>query len=820
MKEHIIIQGAYEKNLKHLSLAIPRNQLVVFTGVSGSGKTTLLFDVIFQEAQRQYLQTMGFLGIEKPKVESVKHLSPAIHISQTYKNRNSRSTVGTVTDIYTALRMVFEKLAMRRCELCTSFFSQYTSADEMVKQNDSLSVFSTCPVCKQKVPKLTVSYFSFNTQEGACPHCQGLGVVWEVALAALLDEKLSLEEGAVNVWKHRYKEYEIEKFQAALLYYELPTATGLPLAEFSDAQRALLLYGHDSVQFKGLQLFKATSAKAKSKTPTEGKFEGVTFMLLRRLSEHKRPTKETEAYLVQKTCTVCHGERLNTLSREATVMGKRLPELSLLSLQALLQWLEKLAKHIGQQQTLIIESYLLDISSKIKNLLQVGLGYLSLDRQVLTLSAGETQRLRLASTLDSELTSIIYILDEPTVGLHPSDTQELIEKLEMLRDKGNSVLVIEHDTTIIKEADTIVELGPGAGRNGGLLLTIGTVQEVMKSPYSIISSYLKEQNKVERIPRKPEHGFLHIQDASLHNLKHVDVTFPLGCFTVVTGLSGSGKTTLVFDLLAKDPSLSKHFDEVMLIDQPLPWAMKRSNVATFMDFYTPIREIFAKEANKGNSELTAKSFSFNTPGGRCEQCKGLGTITSNLIFFEDRQVPCPSCKGRQFNDEVLSVLYKGHSIHDILQLTVDEAALLFVGIFAIEYKLTILADVGLGYMELGQTLPTLSGGEAQRIKLAKALTNMPKETSKTLFLMDEPTIGLHPKDVEHFIKLLQEFVHRGATLVVVEHNIQLIAQADWIVDLGPGGGDKGGELLYAGPLPDIVDNKKSITARYLRTEEH
>ncbi len=815
MKEHIIIQGAYEKNLKHLSLAIPRNQLVVFTGVSGSGKTTLLFDVVFQEAQRQYLEAMGFLGIEKPKVELIKNLSPAIHISQTYRNRNPRSTVGTVSAIYTELRIVFEKLCLRRCELCDSSFYQDSLTDEVVNKNDTLSVFSTCPACRQKVPKLTVSHFSFNTVEGSCPTCQGLGVVWDVDLTSLLDEKLTLEEGAVKVWKHRYKEYEIEKFNVALNYYELSSAVGLPLSKFSEAQRALLLYGFASEQFTKLQLPKADQKKSK-----EGKFEGVCTMLLRRLDEHKRPTKETEDYLVQKPCPACNGERLNALSRSATVMGKRLPELAILSLQALLDWLENLADYLEQQQILVIGTYLLDLSTKIKNLLQVGLGYLSLDRQVITLSAGETQRLRLSSALDSELTSIIYILDEPTIGLHPSDTQELITKLEMLRDKGNSVLVIEHDSTIIKDADTIVELGPGAGSHGGLLLAIGTVQEVMNNPSSIIKGYLEEQNRVGRIPRKPENGYLQVKDASLHNLKHLDVDFPLGCFTVVTGLSGSGKTTLVFDLLAKEKSLSKHFDEIMLIDQPLPWAMKRSTITTFMDFYTLIRKLFAKEAKKSNANLTAKSFSFNSRGGRCEQCEGLGTITSNLIFFEDRLVPCPSCKGKQFNDEVLSVLYKGYSIHDILHVTVEQAAHLFTGYWSLQKKLTILQDVGLGYLELGQTLPSLSGGEAQRLKLAKALTKMPKKTSRTLFLMDEPTIGLHPKDVEHFIKLLQEFVHRGATLVVVEHNVQLIQQADWIVDLGPRGGEKGGELLFAGPLPNILDNKKSLTARYLRTEGH
>lgn len=824
MNEDVIVQGAYEKNLKHVSLAIPRDKLVVFTGVSGSGKTTLLFDVIYQDALRQHLEAMGFLGIGKPKVESVQHLSPAIHISQTYKNRNPRSTVGTVTSLYAELRMVFEKLCIRSCTHCNASFAQDSSEDETIKTKDSYTVLSTCPSCNHKVPKLTVSNFSFNTEEGSCPACQGLGVVWDVNLTTLLDEDLTLEEGAVRLWKHRYKEYEIEVFSSSLAYFGLPTVEDIPLSQFSDLQRALLLYGSDSVQFTTLQSSRTAAEPASTKkatpktTPKKGSFEGVCTTLLRRLDEHKRPTKETESYLVQTPCTACHGERLNQLSRTATVAGTKLPELSQMDLQELLAWLETLDTSLNRMQHLLIESYLLDISTKIKNLLQVGLGYLSLDRQVITLSSGEVQRLRLASSLDSDLISMIYILDEPTVGLHPSDTQELIGKLKMLRDKGNSVFVIEHDPSVIKEADHIIELGPGAGSHGGLLLASGTVREVSNNPSSLICSYLQGQNIVGRIPRKPEQGYVHIANARIHNLKGLDVAFPLGLFSVVTGLSGSGKSTLVFDVLAKEASLSNHFEEIIHIDQPLPWAMRRSTVATFMDVYTAIRTLFAKEASNNNPNLTAKSFSFNSAGGRCERCEGLGSVTSNLLFFEDREVPCPICKGKQFNSEVLAVLYKGHSIHDILQLSVEEASLVFKGSFAIQRKLTILQDVGLGYLQLGQTLPTLSGGESQRLKLAKALTTMPKRSSRTLFLMDEPTIGLHPKDVENFIKLLQEFVRRGATLIVVEHNLQLIRQSDWIVDLGPGGGEKGGELLYSGPLPGILDIETSLTARYLTLE--
>ncbi|MDY0289779.1 MAG: excinuclease ABC subunit UvrA [Sphaerochaeta sp.] len=811
MQSHIIIKGAYEKNLKHLSVAIPRNQLVVFTGVSGSGKTTLLFDVIFQESVRQYLEAMGFLGINKPKVASVQHLSPAIHISQTYRNRNPRSTVGTVTDIYTGLRMVYEKLSVRHCDHCKTPFAQDASPEEVHKTKDTQLILCTCPTCKQKMPKLTVSHFSFNTEEGSCTTCGGLGVVWDVDLTSLLDEGLTLEEGGVRMWKHRYKTYAMEQFEKALAHYGLGSAQKVILTDFTPIQRAMLLHGSESEQFNAL--CRSTDSKKSGTAPS---FEGVVTTIMRRLSEHKGTTKDIEAYLVHSPCQACKGERLAPPSRFATVRGKRVPELSSLGLQALLEWLEELGKSLKGSQQQLIGTYLLDLSSKIRTIIQVGLGYLSLDRQVMTLSAGETQRLRLASALEAELTSILYILDEPTVGLHPSDTQELVGKLKMLRDRGNSVFVIEHDLSVIREADTIIELGPGAGRHGGFLLASGTPKEIEANPSSLIRSYLQEQNRVDRIPRIPERGYLHIKDASLHNLKHIDVPFPLGCFTVVTGLSGSGKTTLVFDILAKDKDLSHHFDQVLLIDQLPPTAMKRSNVATYMDFYTPLRALFAKEASKTNPGLTAKSFSFNSPGGRCAQCEGLGTIRSNLLFFQDTEVPCPLCQGRQFTEEVLAITYKGHSIHDMLNVSVEEAALLFKGVWALQHKLTILQDVGLGYLEVGQTLPTLSGGESQRLKLAKALANMSKESSRTLFLMDEPTVGLHPQDVGAFIKLLQEFVRRGATLIVVEHNLHLIEQSDWIVDLGPGGGEKGGSLLYAGPLPGILEVEASITARYLK----
>lgn len=812
MQEHIIIKGAYEKNLKHLSLAIPRDQLVVFTGVSGSGKTTLLFDVIFQESVRQYLEAMGFLGISKPKVASVQHLSPAIHISQTYRNRNPRSTVGTVTDIYTALRMVYEKISVRNCDHCNTPFAQDASPDEVQKTSkDTQLILCTCPSCNEKMPKLTVSHFSFNTEEGSCPACGGLGVVWDVDLETLLDEGLTLEEGGVRIWKHRYKTYAIEQYDKALASYGLGETQDVPIADFTPIQRALLLHGSESEQFTAI--YPSNNSKKRGSAPS---FEGVAAMIMRRLSEHKGTTKDIEGFLVQTHCLACKGERLKELSRLATVHNMSLPELSRLSLQALLEWLEELGMGLKGSQQQLIGAYLLDLSSKIRTLIQVGLGYLSLDRQVITLSAGETQRLRLSSALDADLTSILYILDEPTVGLHPSDTQELVGKLRMLRDRGNTVFVIEHDLSVIKEADTIIELGPGAGRHGGFLLASGTPKEIEANPSSIIRTYLQEQNKVDRIPRIPERGYIRVEDASLHNLKHIDVPFPLGCFTAVTGLSGSGKTTLVFDILAKDKNLSPHFDQVLVIDQLPPKAMKRSNVATYMDFYTPLRALFAKEASKTNPDITAKSFSFNSPGGRCAQCEGLGTVKSNLLFFQDTEIPCPLCQGRQFTDEVLAITYKGHSIHDVLNLSVEEAALLFKGVWALQQKLTILQDVGLGYLEVGQTLPTLSGGESQRLKLAKALTNMPKESSRTLFLMDEPTVGLHPEDVRSFIKLLQEFVRRGATLVVVEHNLHLIGQSDWIVDLGPGGGEKGGSLLYAGPLPGILKEEASITARYLK----
>ncbi|MDT4761500.1 excinuclease ABC subunit UvrA [Sphaerochaeta sp. PS] len=808
MKEYIFVQGAYEKNLQHISLAIPRNKLVVFTGVSGSGKTTLLYDVLFQEAQRQYLEAMGFQGMAKPKVESITNLSPAVLISQTDKNRNPRSTVGTVTDMYTDLRLVFEKISQRSCPYCAGSFAQSSVLDEVVKEQDQVLVYQTCPHCKKQMRKLTCTEFSFNTAEGACPTCQGLGVVWEIDAKRVLHDGLSLDEGAVVFWKQRYKEYQIETFNKALNHYSLAPVAGLKLGNFSHEQRTLLLYGTGSEQVKGL--FPTIGLP---KTQAEGKFEGVYTTLLRRIAEEKGVTKGLQEFFVQTPCPACHGERLQPLSREATLLGKRLPELSAMNVQDLLQWVEHLSQSLDRQQHLYVESYLLALFTKLEGLMQTGLGYLCLDRQTITLSSGEMQRLRLSSALNSSLTGIIYMLDEPTTGLHPKDTQNLITQMKLLRDKGNTVLVIEHDPTVMQQADMIFDLGPGAGRYGGRLIGSGTLNELRSQPSSVTGSF--RQKQIERNPRDGSQLFLTVTNATRHNLHNLTVQFPIGCLTVVTGVSGSGKTTLVFDHLAEEPTITSAFDEVVVLDQPSIWAMKRSNVATFMDIYTPIRNLFAQEAKLDKPHLSAKSFSFNSKGGRCERCEGLGSIENTLLFFASREVVCPSCNGKRFNEEVLSVLHEGHSINDILLLTVEEASHLFCSNWPIQRLLTILLDVGLGYLELGQTIPTLSGGEAQRLKLARALSRQKRQSKKVLYLMDEPTIGLHPQDVEHFISLLQEMVKRGATLIVVEHNLQLIQQSDWIVDLGPEGGDKGGELLYSGPLSGIGSASNSYTARYL-----
>lgn len=814
---NIIISGAKEGNLKNITLEIPRNQLVVFTGLSGSGKSTLLIDVLFNECQRQYLEAITLQGIHKPDVERIRGASPAIAISQNDAYSNPRSTVGTMTDIYTDLRMVYEKLGVRSCPHCGEIISSAECKEETEKINSDFYVYMYCCKCGKRMDKITRTHFSFNTREGACPTCEGLGMIHSINRVRVIDEGLSLEAGAVRYWDKQYASYQISVLYAAFKHYDIPVQANTPVQQFSDVQKAILYNGIESGLVK-----ERFPDKKPPQTAAAGRFEGMLPILWRRLTEKEGNASKLEEYFDIVECPDCKGERLSELSRGITVNGTRLPQLSQFSLEKLCQWVNELSASLTGKNLEPVKAYLLDLNTKLTRIINVGLGYLTVDRQIITLSGGELQRLRLAAILDSDLTGVIYILDEPTAGLHPKDTAGLIAILKRLRDLGNSVLVIEHDVDVMDAADYIVDIGPGAGKFGGEVVATGTFEEIKCQEASVTGKYLSSSHPGKSFFRQAA-GSLNIIAADKFNLKNVSVDIPVGCLTAVTGPSGSGKSTLIFEVLAKNEhqgnnnlvSGLEQYEKIVEIEQSAITRMKRSNVATYSEVYTEIRSVFAKTDQAKKAELTAKHFSFNTPGGRCENCEGLGYIENNMLFFKNTEVVCPVCNGNQFNDQVLSVRYKGHSIKDILMLSVEEAITIFENQPKIIRILKLLQDVGLGYLGLGQSLTTLSGGEGQRLKLSKELTGSSID-KRVLYLMDEPTTGLHPKDIEHFLVLLERMTEAGSTIVIVEHNQQIILNSDWIIDLGPEGGDKGGRVVFEGTPKEMVETGESVTALYLK----
>jgi len=814
---NIKIIRACEGNLKNISLEIPKNKLVVFTGLSGSGKSTLLVDVLYNECQRQYLEAMSYQGIHKPKVERIQGVSPAIVISQTDVNKNPRSTVGTMTDIYTDLRMIYEKLSVRTCPHCGKAICSADCKEETEKIGNDFYVYMYCCECGKRMDKITRTELSFNTKEGACPKCEGLGKIHGINKSSVVNENLSLEEGAIQYWEQKYGEYQTSAFYAALKHYGIPIMPNTPVEKFREIQKAILYEGIECENVKG-----SFSNISPPKTVASGRFEGAFSILWRRLSEKEGDTSQLGRYFDTVACPSCNGERLCELSRSVTVNGTRLPEVSNYSLEKVCNWIEELETSLSEKQYNLVRAYLLDIETKLKRFINVGLGYLSLDRQTVTLSGGELQRLRLAAVLDSDLSGIIYILDEPTIGLHPKDTAGLVTILQKLRDLENTVIVIEHDVDVMTAADYIVDIGPGSGKYGGEIVSAGTLAEIKRHPLSATGEYLRNPHPGKTAFRKGTGRAIHIKNADKFNLKNISVDIPVGCLTTITGPSGSGKSTLVFEILAKGNSNSKHnsvfgleiFSKVVEIEQSAITKMKRSNVATYSEVYSEIRNIFAKTDDAKKAGLTAKHFSFNTPGGRCENCEGLGYIDSNMLFFSNIEVTCPVCSGNQFNNDVLSARYESLSIKDVLKMSVEEAIEFFKKHKKVIRILKLLQDVGLGYLELGQTLTTLSGGEGQRLKLAKELIGT-RTGITNLYLLDEPTTGLHPKDVEHFIVLINRLVDAGNTVVVVEHNQQIIKNSDWIIDLGPDGGEKGGHVIFTGTPRELAEISSSVTAKYL-----
>ena len=554
----------------------------------------------------------------------------------------------------------------------------------------------------------------------------------------------------------------------------------------------------------------------------DGRFEGVVPLLMRRLGERGPDAKGVRPYLVRAACPVCGGERLGPRGRGATVAGTQLPQLANRSLRELAAWVRRVSAELGGPRRAMVKDYLLDMETKLARIGAVGLDYLTLDRATVTLSGGELQRLRLSAVLDSELSGVVYILDEPTAGLHPRDTEGLVDILRNLRDLGNTVLVIEHDLDVMRAADHLVDLGPGAGACGGRVVAEGSLADLAAAPDSATGRFLARPLAPKAAPRTPRGAPIEIRNATRFNLDHLDADIPAGCLVTVTGPSGSGKSTLVFDVLAQGDAAGPenavsgcgHLDRIVAVEQTPIARMKRSNVATYADVWAPIRAAFAAAPEARSRGLSAKAFSFNTPGGRCETCEGMGTVTSNLLFFKDVQAPCPTCHGRRFHDEVLEATLDGRSIADVLALSVDEAQDAFASHPKIARTLGLLVDVGLGYLELGQPLTTLSGGEGQRLKLARELLGGGRE--RTLYLLDEPTRGLHPQDVEHFLALLDRLVDAGNTVVAVEHDHRVLCASDWVIDLGPGGGDAGGRLVFAGTPAALAAHGTGATAACLR----
>ncbi len=819
LNNHILINGAREHNLKNISLAIPKHQFVVLTGPSGSGKSTLAMDILQRECQRQYMESSGLVtdAISKPNVDSIIGLSPSISIGQHVTNRNPRSTVGTVTDMYTFLRLVYEKIGERPCEHCLAIIPP---TNEVITNEGSYDQFIDCPSCGHRQLKLMRSHFSFNTPEGACGTCDGMGTVADINMEAVFNEELSIMDGAVTFWFEAYNTYQGNILEAAAKHYGFNYDIQTPLKEYTAIQRDLLYYGAES------DVFAAHFPDVKPpKSVSKGKFEGVITGMWRRYKEKEGNSGEAE-FFYEHTCPDCLGKRLKTVSRQVLVSGVSISDVSQYALEDMLTWLHKVDHELTADSRPLVETFLHDLTIKLQRIIDVGLGYLSLDRQAITLSGGESQRLRLASILGSGLTGVLYILDEPTTGLHPKDTQGLIKVMKQLRDLDNTVLVIEHDVAVMQEADHVIDMGPGAGRLGGQVVGQGLLDELKEQSDSITGAFLREDSAIIKNRRRGTGQQLTVHNAHKHNLKNITVSFPLGCFITVTGVSGSGKSTLLFDVLSSGEADVKHIEgcdsitgfeaitKMITVGQSPMGRMKRSNIGTYTEVFTLLRNLFAKLPQAKNNKLTSKHFSFNTAGGRCETCEGLGHVLVNMHFLPDLEVPCPVCHGKRFKDEVLEVTYKGYTISSILDLSIEESLPLFQENKKIATIIELLSDVGLGYLQWGQSVTTLSGGEGQRLKLARELSK--PATGHTLYILDEPSTGLHPIDVKKLLVLLNKLVDAGNTVIVVEHNSDIILDSDWVIDIGPEGGAAGGTVVAEGTPEEIAANENSFTGAYLQ----
>ncbi|RKZ28769.1 excinuclease ABC subunit UvrA [bacterium] len=937
MEKYITVEGAREHNLKNISVKIPRDKLVVITGLSGSGKSSLAFDTIYAEGQRRYVESLSayarqFLSLmEKPDVERIEGLSPAVAIQQRKLSHNPRSTVATATEIYDYLRLLFARIGTPHCWICGKPIVRWTvqgitdeilsmpeghriiilspivrsrkgehkslfeklqregflrvrvdgvikTMDEQIRLDknkkhdielvvdrlvvdekyrgrlaesietalqygDGLLVvldydtgeerfFSekmACPDCGTSIQELSPRMFSFNSPYGACKECSGLGVQMRIDPELIVpDENLSLIEGAIVPWRDPIGGWYFAKLKALSKKYDIPLHK--PWKSLTDEQKNIVLYGSP----EELEM-EYTSSDGHHQGVWRGVYEGVIPNLERRYRQTDSANMRAwiERFMISVPCSSCGGSRLRPESRAVTIAGKHIHEIVQMSVKNAHNFFSNLMEKLTPTHRIIAEQIVKEIRQRLRFLCDVGVGYLTLDRITHSLSGGEAQRIHLATQIGSGLVGVLYVLDEPTIGLHAKDTERLMNTLERLRDLGNTIIIVEHDRYIIRRADYIVDLGPGAGTFGGNVVAQGTVKDIEETPESYTGQYLTGKLRI-KIPERRRAGngkFLVLRGASGHNLKNIDVKFPLGKFICITGVSGSGKSTLINETLY--PILARYYhrahtkpleyreiiglqylDKVIDIDQSPIGRTPRSNPSTYTGVFTPIRELFASLPESRARGYKPGRFSFNVKGGRCEACSGDGMIRLEMHFLPDVYIHCDVCKGKRYNRETLEIKFKGHSIADVLDMTVDEALTLFENIPPIVRKLQILHDVGLGYIRLGQPAPTLSGGEAQRVKLAKELTHI--ATGNTLYILDEPTVGLHAYDVKVLLSVLDKLVEKGNTIVVIEHNLDVIAHADWVIDLGPEGGEMGGKIVAEGTPEDIAKSKKSITGKFLK----
>ncbi len=838
----IIIHGAKEHNLKNICLTIPKGRLVALTGSSGSGKSSIATGILQKECIRQYLESLGMVTdhIEKAKVDSIMGLSPSIGVTQRITDFNPRSTVGTRSGILTILRNMFAAMGHQPCTGCGKNVKQplqdknklttIEEEDEISSSKKIKKSYFDCPHCGQQLEKLKMNHFSFNALAGACVTCKGVGQIISVDLSRLLNEEKTMRNGGVSFWGEALAKHYESVILAASKHYNFQFDPTMPIKNYTQEQLNFLLYGINFPDFVNAH----KNIKAPKKV-SDGIFEGIIPPLLNIYKKNPaKASNDVKKYILHEPCPECKNARLGKLGREVTISGKTIIDMVELNLNALLKWIDELNQYVSEDELQVLTAFSGALKERTSHLIEVGLDYLTLGRTLPSLSAGESQRIKLASLLGSSLTGVLYVLDEPTTGLHPHDNAKLLKTLRMIQEIGNTVLIIEHDMDVVRHADYILDIGPGGGSKGGEIVASGTLTNVMLSTKSITAQYLAKKTTIKLNHPPREDKALTIRGACEHNLRNIDVSIPIKQLVVMTGVSGSGKSTFLFDIL--DKVARKHFNHaseapgkyasvegldyfnrVVTVDQATIGRSKstRSNVATYTKLFDSIRDLFASLPKAKTRGFSAEAFSFNTSNERCENCNGAGVVDVDMTFMPDIETECPVCNGRRFTDKLLSVRFQGHNISNILDMTVSDAIPLFKKEKKIFALLDLIRQVGLEYLKLGQSTSTLSGGEAQRIKLAAELSK--SETENTLYLLDEPTTGLHPQEVERLIDILKKLVSKGNTVVTIEHNLDVICKADTIIDFGPGGGLAGGTIVATGTPQEIIANPDSLTGQCLKT---